>query len=96
MEASRLARWDGTAWSPVDGGVSDSRPGSLASVRALASDGARASTSPARSTRWAPSPRTGSPALDLATGAWQTYDGGLWSGPDPGEGHALAPAGERV
>ena len=35
-------------------------------------------------------------ALDLATGVWQTYEGGLWFGADPGEGRALALAGERL
>ena len=94
VEASRLARWDGTAWSAVGGGVSDSRPGSFASVRALACDGTRlyVAGSFRRGGRDA-IPANGFAALDLATGTWQTYEGGLWSGADPGEGRALALAG---
>ena len=41
-------------------------------------------------------PANGFAALDLATGAWQSYEGGLWSGADPGEARALALAGERL
>ena len=96
VEASRLARWDGTAWSPVDGGVSDSRPGSLASVRALASDGDAALRRRQRSTRWAPtrSPPTASRRSTWPRARGRPTSGGLWFRRRPRRG-PRAGAGRR-
>jgi len=99
VEASRLARWDGTGWSPVAGGVSSSRTWDLVSVRALASDGEKLYVAGLFDTAGSGDggiQANGFAALDLATGAWETYDGGLWFPADPGEGRALALLGGRL
>ncbi len=97
--AAGLARWNGTAWSEVAGGVGSSRSWALVSVRALACDGARlfvAGTFDTAGTGDGAIAAQGMAALDLATGRWETWDGGLWFGTDPGEGHALALLGDRL
>ncbi|HWT25441.1 MAG TPA: hypothetical protein VN213_18195, partial [Solirubrobacteraceae bacterium] len=97
--AASLARWDGTAWSAVAGGVRSSVAWIQASVRALASDGTRlfvAGVFDSVGPEDDPVAANGFAVLDLGTGAWETYDGGLWSAGEPGEGRALALAGDRL
>src|SRR3712207_4917706 len=99
VEAGRLARWDGERWWAVAGGVSSSQPGSEACVRALASDGTRlyvSGTFDSVGTGDAAIPANGFAALDLRTGTWEAFGGGLWFGAGLGEGYALALAGGRV
>jgi hypothetical protein len=99
MPAAGLARWDGSAWSAVAGGVSSTRSWSSASVRALACDGTKlyvAGTFDAVGSDEGAIPAGGFAALVLGTGTWETCDGGLWSSGEPGEGRALALAGDRL
>ncbi len=99
VAASRLARWDGKAWSAVAGGVALRDQPSLAAVRALACDGTRLYVAGSFDTVGAGAKRiraNGFAALTLATGTWETYAGGLWFQSSPGEGRALAIAGDRV
>jgi hypothetical protein len=97
--AARLARWDGTTWSEVAGGVSSSQPWASLAVRALASDGRKLFVAGTFETAGAGAgaiAASGLAGLDLGTGVWETYDGGLWFGSDPGEGRALAVVGDRL
>ena len=97
--AAKLARWDGTTWSEVAGGVGSSQSWTLVSVRALASDGTKlyvAGTFDSVGSGDGAITARGFAALDLGTGTWETYDGGLWFASDPGEGRALALAGDRL
>ena len=97
--AAGLARWDGEAWSEVAGGVASSRSWAPASVRALGWDGTKLYVAGAFDSVGSGEgavAASGFAALDLGTGAWETYDGGLWFSSDPGEGHALAVAGDRL
>lgn len=99
VEASRLARWDGTAWAAVHGGVSTGQSMNAVAVRALAWDGAKlyvAGTFEAVGAGDDAIAANGFAALDPATGAWETFDGGLWFMDGPGEGRALALAGDRL
>jgi trimeric autotransporter adhesin len=97
--AARLARWDGVAWSEVAGGIGSSRSWASVSVRALACDGTKLYVAGAFDSAGSGSAAiaaNGFAALDLGTGIWETYDGGLWFSLDPGEGRALAVAGDRL
>lgn len=91
VAAAGLARWDGTRWSAVAGGVADpDRPFDVG-VHALATDGTTlyvggsftsAGDLPVRSLA----------ALDLATGTWSDPGDGVGRthGAEPGTVHALA------
>jgi uncharacterized membrane protein len=98
--ASGLARWDGAAWSAVAGGVRAVHQAEPPAVRALASDGHRlyvAGSFDRVGEGAGALEARGFAALDLRTGAWETYDGGLWfQETGAGAGHALALADGRV
>ena len=97
--AARLARWDGTAWSEVGGGLWSSQSWALVAVRALASDGEKlfvAGAFDSAGTGDGAVAANGFAALDLATGRWESLDGGLWFSAGAGEGRALALAGDRL
>jgi hypothetical protein len=97
--AAGLARWDGASWWPVAGGVSSARSWAPATVRALASDGARlyvAGGFDAAGSADGAVVANGIAALDLQTGAWATFEDGLWVMGEPGEGRALALHGDRL
>lgn len=97
--AARLARWDGAEWSEVAGGVSSSRSWDQTAVRALAYDGSTLYVAGVFDSAGAGEgavAANGFAALDLATDTWKTYDGGLWFASEPGEGRALALAGDRL
>jgi hypothetical protein len=100
VDAHGLARWDGTSWSPVAGGVSSSQSWSLAAVRALASDGRKLYVAGAFDVVGAGDgaiAAAGLAALDLAAGAWETYDGGtVVPRRAPARAGALALAGDRL
>ena len=98
VAANGLARWDGSGWSEVAGGVGSSRSWVAADVRALASDGAKLYVAGVFDTVGAGAvAAAGFAVLDLATGTWEAApDGGLWSAEEPGEGRALAVAGDRL
>ena len=97
--AARLARWDGTDWSEVAGGVSHSQSWAPVAVRALASDGSKlyvAGIFDSVGSGAGSVAANGFAALDLASGAWESFDGGLHWAADPGEGRALALVGGRL
>ena len=99
VEASGLARWDGEAWSAVAGGVSAGQSGNPATVRGLAWEGGKlyvAGTFEAVGAGDDAIAASGIAALDVVSGTWETFDGGLWSMGTGGEGRALALAGGRL
>ena len=81
------------------GGVSSSQSWSSASVRALASDGKKlfvVGTFDSAGSGDGAIAASGVAVLDLGTGSWETYDGGLRFASDPGEARALALVGDRL
>ena len=99
VEASGLARWDGAAWWPVAGGITTGPSMSPLSVRALAFDGTSLhvdGTFEAAGAEGGAIRANGFAALDLRTGAWRSFAGGLHFLDGPGEGRALALAGGRL
>ena len=99
VAANRLARWDGAAWSAVSGGVTNSSVPSMAAVRALVSDGDRlyvAGVFDGVGSGANALPANGFAALNVATGRWESYSGGLGFLGGPGEGRALAVSGGLV
>jgi trimeric autotransporter adhesin len=99
VNSPRLARWDGTGWMAVAGGVHVHNGAEFATVRALASDGQRlfvAGTFDTVGTGANEVAANGFAILTLATGTWESPEGGLWFQAYAGTGRALLLSGRTV